>query len=89
MLRTGGQLVADSRASADFYASVRKSPKRVVFESFSDFGSGTTVKRSEKRKYGTEEARELVCGVKATSLGTKYQTKRASCRVPGWRRHYS
>ena len=38
---------------------MRKSPKRVVFESFSDFGSGTTVKRSEKRKYATEEAREL------------------------------
>ena len=38
---------------------MRKSPKRVVFESFSDFGSDTTVKRSEKRKYATEEAREL------------------------------
>ena len=31
----------------------------------------------------------LVFGVKVTSLGTKYQMKRASCRVPGWRRHYS
>ena len=38
---------------------MRKSPKSVVFESFSDFGSDTTAKRSEKRKYATEEAREL------------------------------
>ena len=37
---------------------MRKSPKRVVFESFSDFGSGTTAKRSEKRNYSTEEACE-------------------------------
>ena len=39
--------------------SVRKSPKRVVFEIFSDFGSGTMAKRSEKRNYSTEEAHEL------------------------------
>ena len=38
---------------------MHKSPKRVVFESFSDFGSNTTAKRSAKRKYATEEAREL------------------------------
>ena len=38
---------------------MRKSPKRVVFESFSDLGSNTMAKCSEKRNYATEEAREL------------------------------
>ena len=68
-LRTGEQLVSVSRASGDFYASVRKSPKRVVFESFSDFGSDTTAKRSEKRNYSTEDARELSLRLESDQSG--------------------
>ena len=74
-LCTGKQLVSVSRASGDFYASVRKNPKRVVFESFSDFGSDTTAKCSEKRNYSTEEARELSLRCESDQSGDEVSDK--------------